>query len=86
MTQSCGYLADVLAELDETEAALEQYEQAVRLEPDYEYAWGRLESMAYSLDRPTYRLEVAQKIAKQKPHEWFSKEIISKTHVPLISN
>ncbi|MGI9473351.1 MAG: tetratricopeptide repeat protein, partial [Rubripirellula sp.] len=64
-----GYLADILAELDETELALEQYEQAVRLEPDYDYAWGRLESIANVLERPNYRLAVAQRIAEEKPHE-----------------
>lgn len=63
-----GYLADVLVELNDRETALEQFEHAVTLEPDYEYAWGRLDTLADQLERKDYRLNLSERLTQAKPN------------------
>ncbi len=63
-----GYLADVLIELGEKTAALEEFVNAVRLEPEYEFAWGRLDGIARELERPQERWMLAQRMTEEKPH------------------
>ncbi len=63
-----GYLADVLLELDEKEAALGEFATAASLQPDYDFAWSRFDDLICVLERPEARLELTQRLITEKPH------------------
>ncbi len=63
-----GYLADVLLELDDKEAAFSEFATAVSLQPEYDFAWSCFDGLAAELGRPDARLDLTQRLTIEKPH------------------
>ncbi|MEZ6133862.1 MAG: C39 family peptidase [Pirellulaceae bacterium] len=63
-----GYLGDTLVELDQKEAALNEFSAAVSLEPEYDYAWNRFRDLANELERPDDALQLTTRLIAEKPH------------------
>jgi tetratricopeptide (TPR) repeat protein len=64
-----GYLADVLWDLGEREAALAHFKQAVRLDPSYRWAWGRLWDFTREERRTDDLVALAREVTETHPHE-----------------
>ncbi|MEZ6091910.1 MAG: C39 family peptidase [Pirellulaceae bacterium] len=63
-----GFLGDVLLELGEKNAALDEFKTAVTLDPEYSYGWGRIDELAGELELPDERLKISTQIISEKPH------------------
>jgi tetratricopeptide (TPR) repeat protein len=64
-----GCLADALWHLGERELALERLEQALRLEPEFEWGWDTLRTWAGELDRPQVTIELALALTDRRGGE-----------------
>jgi tetratricopeptide (TPR) repeat protein len=59
-----GHLAFALWRLDRKEQAIERLIQALKLEPDYDWAWDSFRSWAAELERPKAPAEIARILAE----------------------
>ncbi len=64
-----GYLADLMWRHGDRDDALEKIAHAVRLDPDYDFAWSALRSWCETLGKPDYDVEVANELCKERPDE-----------------
>jgi tetratricopeptide (TPR) repeat protein len=64
-----GYLAHTLWKLGEKAAALDQAEQAARLDPHYEWAWARVREWVVELGGGERSIAVARDLVKTRPGE-----------------
>jgi tetratricopeptide (TPR) repeat protein len=62
-----GFLAEVLWLLQRHEPALACLEQAVKLEPQYSWAWDRLCEWSQQLDAPQRPQQAARQLVEQRP-------------------
>lgn len=75
-----GYLADILWQQGNKEAAVERIQQALRLAPAYEWAWNNLQSWSRELGRPELALQCARQLTEERPNEanswlWLAKTL-----------
>jgi cellulose synthase operon protein C len=61
-----GFLADVLWRLGQKEQAVERLTHALRLLPEYDWAWTSLRQWANDLARPDYPIELARELTLQR--------------------
>lgn len=61
-----GYVADALWKLGEKEAAIERLERAILLDPDHEWAWGRLQEWAEEAGRPDLPETMARHLTERR--------------------
>jgi cellulose synthase operon protein C len=64
-----GFYASVLWRLDEQEKALEHIALAVRLNPAYDWAWGRLQYWSESLKQPKSLSDALHELTERRPAE-----------------
>ncbi|CAN5554758.1 hypothetical protein BH09VER1_BH09VER1_38070 [soil metagenome] len=64
-----GCLAEVLWKLNERESSLQSLQQAIRLDPDYNWGWEALSKWAQELGRPNFALEMARELAANRGGE-----------------
>jgi len=57
-----GFLADALWNLGERELAIERAKQAIRLDPEYDWAWGTLHRWSRELERPEVPADLAREL------------------------
>lgn len=64
-----GWLAEVLWQLGEKNAALGHLSQAVEIEPGYNWAWDMLRTWGEVAGRPEAAREAAQRVLRERPAE-----------------
>ncbi|HXG12163.1 MAG TPA: tetratricopeptide repeat protein [Gemmataceae bacterium] len=64
-----GCLADLLWRTGERETALERVQQALRLEPGYEWAWGALRDWSAALEKPEVAADFARELTVRRRGE-----------------
>jgi tetratricopeptide (TPR) repeat protein len=64
-----GWLAEVLWDLDEREAAITHLMRAVQLDPGYNWAWNSLEQWGPIADKPEAVHQAAQRVLDERPGE-----------------
>jgi tetratricopeptide (TPR) repeat protein len=74
-----GCLADVLWRLGEREAALERVQQALRLEPGYEWGWNALNEWSAALGRPEVATHFARELTVRRAGEARSWLMLART-------
>jgi tetratricopeptide (TPR) repeat protein len=74
-----GWLAEVLWKLGEKEAALERVQEALRLAPGYNWAWGALRSWSQALGKPEIGTEFARDLAQRRGGEARSWLMLART-------
>lgn len=74
-----GGLAQMLWKLGEKEAALDRLAHAVRLEPGYEWAWGRLSDWARELGRREVPEKLARDLTERRGGEARSWMVLAQT-------
>jgi len=75
-----GWLADVLWLLDERETALDHFEQALHLKPDYSWAWDRLVQFASEHDQDHRPLELAKALTASQPRNANGWLLLARAH------
>lgn len=74
-----GGLAQMTWRTGDRPAALDRLSHAVRLEPGYEWAWGRLTEWARELNRPEVPEQLARDLASRRPGEARSWMVLAQT-------
>src|SRR5262249_17912509 len=64
-----GCLADAMWHLGDREPAMERLLHALRLEPDYDWAWATLRQWADQLERPGVPVELARELTERRGGE-----------------
>jgi tetratricopeptide (TPR) repeat protein len=64
-----GWLAELLWQLGEKEPALERVQQALRLSPAYQWAWGALRAWAAQLGKPEVAVAFARDLTQRRGGE-----------------
>ncbi len=63
-----GCAADLVANAGETDAAIEHLATALKLDPQYEWAWDRYRGLIQETNTPEAAKELAKSILKERPH------------------
>jgi cellulose synthase operon protein C len=74
-----GSLAELLWQTGEREAALERIQQALRLDPGYDWGWGALRDWAQQLAKPEAAEQVARDLAARRGGEARSWLMLART-------
>lgn len=64
-----GYVADLLWKMGERAAACDRLEQALRLQPEYDWAWRTLRAWSVELQQPTRPVQLARALAARRAGE-----------------
>jgi tetratricopeptide (TPR) repeat protein len=64
-----GCLADMLWQLEKRDAAVDRLQHALRLDPGYDWAWGRLRDWATQLERPQMAVDFVRDMTTRRSGE-----------------
>jgi tetratricopeptide (TPR) repeat protein len=78
-SENHGWLAHVLWETGEKEAAVERVKRALRLEPGYSWAWASLREWCQELERPGEAAALVRELAARRPGEARSWLLLART-------
>ena len=74
-----GHLADALWKLGDKDAAVAHIQQAVRLEPEYDWAWARLREWGAAVGKPKAAEEMARELTVRRAGEARSWLVLART-------